>query len=244
MDILDRILEKGTHKPSVDELFSAIEGHEGLKEILYLKLYAEKQISVILMGPPATAKSLFLREIEKKMPNAYYFSGTTISGKGLIQFIDTHRNAKILCIDEIDKVSKREQACLYELLETGRVIYTTGKLKLNFMMENIKIIATSNSIEKLAKPFQSRFHPLHLEPYTYEQFVKIAVRLLKERYELLQEISITIAKVVWNVLDSRDVRMLLHVGVLITNHHTEQDIERIVTTLQKYHKVTETDYNG
>jgi len=111
------------------------------------------------------------------------------------------------------------------------------------MMENIKIIATSNSTEKLAKPFQSRFCPLYLWPYTYELFVKIAVRLLIERYGLQQEISTAIAKVVWNKFQSRDVRMLLHVGHLIRNDHTEQDIERIVRTLLKY-QVQETDYNG
>jgi hypothetical protein len=44
---------------------------------------------------------------------------------------------------------------LYELPEIGRLIYTTGILKLNIMIINIKIIATSNSTEKLAKPFLS-----------------------------------------------------------------------------------------
>lgn len=39
MEILGRILEVVTPKPSVDELFSAIEGYEDLKEILYLLNY-------------------------------------------------------------------------------------------------------------------------------------------------------------------------------------------------------------
>jgi hypothetical protein len=38
--------------------------------------------------------------------------------------------------------------------------------------------ATSNNIEKIIEPLQSRFFIVRLEPYTYEQFFDITVRLL------------------------------------------------------------------
>jgi DNA polymerase III delta prime subunit len=40
------------------------------------------------------------------------------------------------------------------------------------------VFATSNNVEKILPPLQSRSFVVRLEPYTYEQFCHITIRLL------------------------------------------------------------------
>ena len=40
------------------------------------------------------------------------------------------------------------------------------------------VIGTSNNIESIIAPLQLKFFIVRLEPYTYEQFYEITVRLL------------------------------------------------------------------
>ena len=86
---------------------------------------------------------------------------------------------------------------LYEFLETGKVLYATKKTRYNFTIPNIKILATGNS-KRFTEPFLSRFKPeINLPDYTYDQFKRVAIRLLRERYEIPAETSEAIARVVW-----------------------------------------------
>jgi Holliday junction DNA helicase RuvB len=48
-----------------DDLFEDIIGHDEVKELLRACLMAEKPVHVLLAGPPALAKTLFLWDIER-----------------------------------------------------------------------------------------------------------------------------------------------------------------------------------
>jgi Holliday junction DNA helicase RuvB len=48
-----------------DNLFEDIIGHEDIKELLMASLLAERPVHVLLTGPPALAKTLFLWDIER-----------------------------------------------------------------------------------------------------------------------------------------------------------------------------------
>jgi MoxR-like ATPase len=161
----------------------------------------------------------------------------------LIEVLSKKPGVKILCVDEIDKLNRKEQTALYDLLEKGRIVYLTGKLKLNFEIKNLKVFATSNSLDKLNKPLQSRFTVLHLPEYTIEEFERIAVKMLGKKYELLPETAVEIAKEVWTKFDSHDVRLLRHIGVLITKKDRPEDIERKILTMKKYKRFEETEFN-
>jgi holliday junction DNA helicase RuvB len=227
------------------EIFDEIEGYEDLKQdIIMPALEAENAANVLFTGPPATAKTMFLDAIrETYKEQALYFSGTAASGKGLIEVLSKKPGVKILCVDEIDKLNRKEQTALYDLLEKGRIVYLTGKLKLNFEIKNLKVFATSNSLDKLNKPLQSRFTVLHLPEYTIEEFERIAVKMLGKKYKLLPEVAIEIAKEVWTKFDSHDVRLLRHIGVLITKKDRPEDIERKILTMKKYKRFEETEFN-
>lgn len=57
------------------------------------------------------------------------------------------------------------------------------------------------------------------------------------------EVVQLILQVVWEDFDSKDVRMLLHIGVLVRKSDTEQDIRRIIETLMKYREGEEEYYD-
>ena len=56
-------------KPKICELFENIEGYDDLKEdIIVPAIEAERSVSILLSGPPATAKTMFLEEIREAFP--------------------------------------------------------------------------------------------------------------------------------------------------------------------------------
>jgi holliday junction DNA helicase RuvB len=219
---------KQIDKPKICELFENIEGYDDLKQdIIIPAVESERSVSILLSGPPATAKTMFLEEIREAFPEVtIYVSGSPLSRKGFAKLLyELKKKIKFPLIDEIDKLNITDQKALYDIIENGRVTYHTGELNLDFKLENLKLIATSNSVQKLTPQLQSRFNILYLPEYSYDEFERIAIRLLVRKYKILPEVATEIARVVWNQFDSHDVRFLRHIGVLITKRDRPEDIE-------------------
>jgi MoxR-like ATPase len=215
-------------------IFSAIIGYDDLKLRLLREIESEHNNHVLLVGPPGTAKSLFGMEMQKKLKNCYYFDGTGLSGRGLFDFLASHKGAKIVFIDEIDKLNKKEQTSLYNLMETGRVIYQTAKIQYNFVMPGLKVFATSNSIERLNKPLKSRFAIFRLPEYDYEEFQQIGIMLLSHEYKLPQQTALMVVDSIWNKMNSKDIRDLLKIAKVVRKNDSPQDIEQLVQVQLKY----------
>ncbi len=67
-----------------DDTFEDIIGHDDIKELLTATLLAEKPVHVLLAGPPALAKSLFLWDIEGTYgEQAVWLVGSATSKAGL-----------------------------------------------------------------------------------------------------------------------------------------------------------------
>lgn len=88
----------------------------------------------------------------------------------------------------------------------------------------------------ISKPFRSRFMEFSLTPYSYDEFCEIAVNLLEKRYRHPEELSLKVAYIVWNKLESKDVRDILTIGKL---SNSVNDVDFIATTLQKYKRRNE-----
>jgi holliday junction DNA helicase RuvB len=170
----------------------------------------------------------------RKNSNCFYFDGTGLSGRGLFDYLASHKGAKIIFIDEIDKLNKKEQTSLYNMMETGKVIYQTAKIHYNFVMPGLKVFATSNSIERLNKPLKSRFAIFRLPEYDYEEFLQIGIKLLSHEYKLPEQTSEYVIHAVWNKLNSRDVRDLLKIAKIVRKNDSPQDIEQLVEVQLKY----------
>ncbi len=176
----------------LEGIFDSIIGLSDLKEILIRCLVTEEPTNVLLCGPPASAKTLFLLAIHKEITNGYFVDAANSSGAGMIDYLFAHPETQILLIDELDKLSKKDQTTLLNLLETG--ILTSTKVRKTAQQKmDIKVFATSNDIERISKPLRSRLLEFHLNAYTYEEFSEIAVKLLAERYGHDRDLSITVA---------------------------------------------------
>lgn len=58
------------------------------------------------------------------------------------------------------------------------------------METNSSVFATSNSVERIIPPLQSRFFLVKLQAYTYEQFYEITVGLLtSDQYNVEETVA-------------------------------------------------------
>src|ERR687885_1181338 len=109
--------------------FSGIEGLDDIKEMLLRALESQERDHTLLIGPPACAKSLFMLEIEKLMRSKVYFAeGASTTKTGLQKFIKENQHKEIIIIDEIDKMSIKDQEGLLTMMERGE--FTTTKIRI------------------------------------------------------------------------------------------------------------------
>jgi replication-associated recombination protein RarA len=179
-------------------LFDDIYGYDNIKRLFRMALDTNHPTFILLSGPPASAKTLFLQSLIK-LQDSYFIDCTNATKSGLVDYIFDNK-PKYLLLDELDKLSRKDQTFLLNLMETGIVSETKYK-KTRSMEIKTSVFATSNNIEKIIQPLQSRFFIVKLEPYTYEQFYEITVRLLTttpNQPNVDEEIAKATADAVWN----------------------------------------------
>jgi holliday junction DNA helicase RuvB len=191
-----------------DRLFDAIIGCEDIKRLFMMALDSAEPVHILLSGPPASAKTLFLQSL-MTLKDSYFVDGSNITKSGMVDYI-FNSLPKYLLIDEIDKMANKDQTFLLNLMETGIVSET--KYRKTRAIRNVKswVFATSNNVSKLMLPLQSRFFIVNLESYAYEQFYNIAVRLLTEKYRVKEEIAEATANAIWD--KSADIRDCVKIG--------------------------------
>ena len=219
--------------PLEERLFSNVIGYSDVKKLLAMALINKESLHILMTGPPASSKTVFLLEIERNTKQSYFVDGTAMSGSGIIDYLFENPNLRILLIDEIDKLDRRSQTVLLNLMETGILVETRAKRGKGQRSQkmNVKVFGSSNESKKMIKPLKSRFIELQLELYTWEEFKEIAVRLLRQRYGTMADVAEKIANEVWNNLKTKDVRDVLQIGKLATK---PEMVHFVATTLYKY----------
>jgi MoxR-like ATPase len=228
MKLLKQILDSLCSKAfSVRECsFKKIVGNDDTKLILNKALLSKQPIHILLVGPPGSAKTLFLTEIMRSLKNSYFIVGSNTTKSGLVNQL-FEKEPKYLLIDELDKMNGNDQTSLLHLMETGLISETKiGKTR---QMELVSwVFATANCYNKIIEPLLSRFVVLEIQEYSFEEFVQITVsRLGNENIDKFT--AMFIAKKVWYELNSRDVRDLLKVGSLAD---TFADVESIIRIMK------------
>lgn len=216
-----------------EEFFSDIIGFEDVKKLLLRCIYTKEPIHVLLLGRPASSKTLFLLQMEKRLHSkdnkTLFVDGTSANGPGIADLLFANDSLRYLLIDELDKLSKGNQANLLNLMENSMLVETkVGKTRQKYMEESV--FATCNEIEKISLPLKSRFIVVHLPEYTFEELIEISESLLWRKYSIRQELARTIAKSLWNS-GSRDVRDLLKIAKLARN---EEEVDWLVKTIIGY----------
>jgi Holliday junction DNA helicase RuvB len=208
-----------------DDLFSDIIGHEEVKELLTATLLAEKPVHVMLTGPPALAKTLFLWDIEQTFgEQAIWLVGSATSKAGLWDLV-AEREPKILLIDEMDKMNAVDMAALLTMMEGGRLVRAKRGRELD-IHNPLKVIAASNRMEKLSPELRSRFAIRKLNPYSRSEFLTVVKGVLVRKESLSSELAEEIAK----KLDGRsqDVRDAIRIARLAPHVGVEKAIQLLL----------------
>ncbi|MFL6379933.1 MAG: hypothetical protein ACJ71R_04650 [Nitrososphaeraceae archaeon] len=97
-DELHKMQQHAPQESPEERFFSNIVGNGDIKKLLMRAIVAKDGVSYCLVGPPASAKSVFLQEMEKGLDNAIFVDGTGTSGRGLVDILASKPNAKYLLI--------------------------------------------------------------------------------------------------------------------------------------------------
>ena len=190
---------------------------------------ARKPVHILLVGPPASAKSLFLLQLER-LPGAFMTLGGTTSKAGLAEVLLEAQPA-ILLIDELDKMDREDFSVLLSLCETGRVSVTKYRRRQAATLAATRVFAAANSDEKIPREVLSRFLKFRLQPYTREEFVEVVTRLLPAAEDASPELAAYIAAKLAARLDVADVRDAIRLARLAGS---ETEVDRLLATMRRY----------
>ena len=211
-----------------ENLLASVVGWEDIKVLMKRGSSSAKPVPFLLVGTPASAKSLLLMELAH-IPGAHYAVGSGVSKAGIRQML-IKQDPKLLIIDEMDKVHKNDLSVLLSLKEDGLVTETLYG-RHGVFQRDTRVFAAANRVESVPEELLSRFCRFDLHPYDEETFLLVADRVLVERDGVAPELAHAIGKGVWTDLRSGDIRDAVETARLT---RTLEDLPSVLATLKKY----------
>jgi holliday junction DNA helicase RuvB len=215
------------------DLFDNIIGYDDIKKLFFLSFESQRPIHILLVGPPASAKTLFMLGC-MKLERSYFTLGTHSTKSGMLDYLFEKR-PRYLIIDEIEHMSIRDQTVLLSLMETG-IIAETKHMKTRNTQVKTWVFATTNQTNHMLTPLLSRFLVLHFKQYKFENFLDISIHMLGQE-GIAKDIANEVATQVWQNMRSKDIRDCIKIAHLAK---TKDDVISIVETLLRYNKTSNT----
>ena len=213
------------------DLFDNIIGYDDIKKLFFLSFESQRPIHILLVGPPASAKTLFMLGC-MKLDRSYFTLGTHSTKSGMLDYLFEKR-PRYLIIDEIEHMSIRDQTVLLSLMETG-IIAETKHMKTRNTQLKTWVFATTNETTHMLTPLLSRFMVLHFKQYKFENFLDISVHMLGQE-GISKDIAKEVSTQVWHKMRSKDIRDCIKIAHLAK---TNDDVNWIVETLLRYNKTS------
>ncbi|RWS29807.1 DNA replication licensing factor mcm2-like isoform X1 [Leptotrombidium deliense] len=162
-DIADRIIAS---------IAPSIYGHKDVKRAIALSLFGgvskdpgqkhrvRGDINILICGDPGTAKSQFLKYVQKCAPRAVFTTGQGASSVGLTAFVKKSPVTKewtleagalvladkgVCLIDEFDKMSDRDRTSIHEAMEQQSISISKAGI-VSSLQARCAVIAASNPI--------------------------------------------------------------------------------------------------
>jgi len=159
----------------------SIYGHERIKEALILQMFGgvlkvqddgvkrRGDIHILLIGDPGSGKSQMLKRISGVAPKARFVSGKGASGAGLTAAVVKDEflrgwaleagalvlaNKGLVCIDELDKMTKEDTSAMHEALEQQSISISKANIQATLRAETTVLAA--------ANPKFGRFDPYEI----------------------------------------------------------------------------------
>src|SRR5436309_8063894 len=83
--------------------FDEIIGHDQIKKLFQMATTSNEPTHILLTGPPASAKTMFLLSLRQHLKSTYFFDGSNTTKAGIIDYL-LENKLRYLLIDEIDKM--------------------------------------------------------------------------------------------------------------------------------------------
>jgi DNA replicative helicase MCM subunit Mcm2 (Cdc46/Mcm family) len=171
-------------KKTKHSLFDDIVGFEDVKQLFEMAIEAERPVHLLLCGPPSSGKSLFMSSLTR-LERSYYAVGSSSTKSGIFDYLIEHR-PRYFIIDELEKMNKKDQTSLLNLMESGILSELKHNQKRTTQLKTW-VFASCNSIDKLLPPLLTRFRDIHFKPYSEEEFTNIVVNVLDKEEGIITD---------------------------------------------------------
>ena len=116
--------------------FSDIQAYDDIKDIVKRALDSEYSYNLLFIGPPASAKTLFLLGIMEREKKAVYFDGSNTTNR-ILDVLEEERPKIIL-----DELARQFQNKLLNFMESGRVKIDQVNIQYDFEIKDAKVLGT------------------------------------------------------------------------------------------------------
>jgi GTPase SAR1 family protein len=210
------------------DIFADVVGYEDVKWLMRKALSSDDIVNILLVGPPGSGKTVFLRCI-RQLKGASFISGKRTTEAG---FTDEmfESEPRFMCIDELDDMDSDDQEALADYTEEGVIVETKGNNKRREMKTNTKTFAAANEDGDILPQIENRFTDLHFDQYSLGQFKKVCERILPRDYGTTEEHARDIAAAIWDIDGFANVRKAEDVAALSDG----EDPQKVVGVLDSY----------
>ena len=204
--------------PLPEGIFQHIVGHQEVKYWMEKSLRGQEPVHILLAGPPATAKSLFLEAVGN-LPGSQLALGGATSKAGVADFLINFR-PRYLIIDELDKMSAHDFSVLLSLMQSGTVARLKKGMRSHEQMVTW-VFAGVNRKHRLPPELLSRFIVFDFQPYNEKEFIEVAVVVITQHLGKDKDLAECIAQRV--VQRTRDVRQAVQLAKLV---ESREEVDR------------------